>query len=161
MGKNLFEDALKSIVSFFEKQKIPYFILGGLAVGVFGEARFTYDIDLTILLKEDDYGAVIKRLKAAKFSFDPKEAILSIIKFGSFRIFYKKVQIDIIIASTSLEEEAVRRKKKVSFMGQSTCFLTAEDLVLFKVIAGRPKDVLDAESIAIRQKKKLDKKYLR
>ncbi|MBU0505566.1 hypothetical protein KJ708_06215, partial [bacterium] len=87
--------------------------------------------------------------------------LLSIMKFGSFRIFYKTVQIDLIIASTKLEEEAMKRKKRLLFMGQSVFFPSAEDLILFKLIAARPKDILDAESIGIRQKNKLDKTYLR
>lgn len=37
---------------------------------------------------------------------------------------------------------------------------TAEDLILLKIIAGRPKDILDAQSIATKNKNKIDKKYL-
>jgi hypothetical protein len=161
MESSLIYKALKKIVSFFETQKIPYFVIGGLAAGIMGEPRFTYDIDITILLKESDFGIFLKRLKKASFKFNSKEAILSLTQFGSFRFFYKNVQIDVIIASTKLEDEAMKRKKKIKFLGQSIFCASPEDLILFKLIAGRPKDILDAESIRFRQIHKLDKRYLK
>lgn len=161
METRSFQNALVKIVTFFETENVPYFVLGGLAVGVMGDARFTYDIDMTVLLKEDDAAILLKRLKKASFQFDPKEAMLSIEHFGSFRFFYKKVQIDVILASTKLEEEAMKRKKKISFLGQPVFFCSPEDLILFKLIAGRQKDISDAESIAIRHKNKLNKVYLK
>ncbi|MBI4412577.1 MAG: hypothetical protein HY541_08850 [Deltaproteobacteria bacterium] len=41
-----FERSIIKTIRFLEKEKVPYFVLGGLAVGVLGEPRFTLDIDL-------------------------------------------------------------------------------------------------------------------
>ncbi len=157
---SLFEKAVRKVIGFLEEQKIPYFVLGGLAVGVMGEPRFTRDIDLDIFLNTDETGLLLKRLKQAGFTFKAKEAMVTATQFGTFRIFYKTVQIDMIMASTDLEKEALKRKKRVSFFNQKTSFPSAEDLILLKLIPGRPKDLLDAESIIIRQKDKLDLSYL-
>ena len=161
MQTQLFTQAVHKIVSFLEKEKASYFIIGGLAVGALGEPRFTYDIDLSVLIQKDEIGIFLKRLQSASFKFDAREAILSASEFGSFRFFYKKVQIDVILVSTDLEREAMRRSKKNLFLGKKIFFPTPEDLILFKLIAGRPRDLLDAEAIVTRHKNKLDKTYLK
>lgn len=158
--KNAFKQAIHKIIRFLDKEKIPYFVLGGLAVGVMGEPRFTHDIDLDIFLQDQETGIFIKRLKKASFKFNAKQAMLNASQFGTFRLSYKMVQIDIIIASTALEREALRRKRRVDFFDLITCFPSPEDLILLKLIPGRPKDLLDAESVVIRQKGKLDASYL-
>lgn len=160
LEKNQLENAIHKVITFLEKEKTPYFFLGGLAVGVMGEPRFTRDIDLDIFLTEHEIGIFLKRLKTASFQFNAKENIANAMQFGTFRLFYKKVQIDMIIASTELEKEALRRKKKILFFGQKTSFPSPEDLILLKLIPGRPKDLVDAESVAIRHKGKLDRSYL-
>lgn len=41
-------------IDFLEKTKVPYVIIGGVAVGILGEARATQDIDLIISLRRRD-----------------------------------------------------------------------------------------------------------
>ena len=41
--------ALNKLKIFFEREKIPYMVFGGLATGVYGYERMTYDIDIKIL----------------------------------------------------------------------------------------------------------------
>lgn len=157
---NLFEKAIQKTIRFLEKERIEYFILGGLAVGIMGEPRFTCDLDLVIFLKTDEVGLFLQRLKKASFKVDLKRATLTASQFGTFRVFYNKIQIDMIIASTQLEKEALQRKKRITFFGKKTSFPSPEDLILLKLIPGRPKDLIDAESIIIRNKNKLDTSYL-
>lgn len=161
MKTKFFTQAVHEIISFLKTEQIPYLVIGGLAVGVLGEPRFTYDIDLSILLSEYQIGIFIKRLQKASFKFDAREAMLSASEFGSFRFYYKTVQIDAILVSTDLEQEAITRHKKKLFLGKKVCFPTPEDLILFKLISGRPRDLTDAEAIATRHKDKLDKAYLK
>ena len=42
------EDALQSVVSVLEEQGLPYMLIGGMANLVWGEARTTQDIDITV-----------------------------------------------------------------------------------------------------------------
>lgn len=55
----------------------------------------------------------------------------------------------------------IRRAHVIAFSkGFKPPVCTAEDLFVMKVFASRPKDWLDAESIAIRQEGKLDRHYI-
>ena len=45
----LLEDAYKKLISFLNKEKIDYSIIGGGAAGILGEPRLTGDIDVDII----------------------------------------------------------------------------------------------------------------
>ena len=156
-----FEKSIIKTIRFLEREKVPHFILGGVAVGVLGEPRFTLYIDLDIFVERENLGLFLKRAKDGPFQFNVKEAMVNAEKFGTFRLSCDGVQVDMILASTVLEESALRRRKQAVLFGRKIFFPTAEDLVLLKLIPGRPKDLIDVESICIRNKGKLDTGYLR
>ena len=154
------EKSVLKIIRFLEKQKLDYFILGGLAVGVLGEPRFTQDLDLDLFLKKESVSDFLKQLQKAKFQIKVKEALSTAKIFGSFYFFCNDLQVDIILASTSLEQEALKRKRQITLFGKKMYFPSPEDLILLKLVPARPKDLIDAETIALSHKGKLDKKYL-
>jgi hypothetical protein len=43
--------ALENFVSLFEQMSLPYAVMGGIAVRVYGIPRPTYDIDITIAIE--------------------------------------------------------------------------------------------------------------
>jgi hypothetical protein len=65
------------------------------------------------------------------------------------------------LAALPFEEGVVERSSLFEFETGSvlrTC--SAEDLLIFKLFAFRPRDVLDAETVAIRQRGALDWRYI-
>lgn len=153
--------AIRQSIQFLEKERIPHFLLGGLAVGVVGEPRFTYDVDFDIFVSRQAAAHVLNKFAAADFRIDLKKATADVARFGSFRIHYDTVPIDCILASTALEQSALKRaRKKTVFPGCKVYVPSPEDLILLKIIPGRPKDVMDAESIVARHGTRLDRKYL-
>ena len=155
-----FESLVLKTISFLEKNKIQYLILGGIAVGVLGEARFTSDLDLDIFISKEVVPEFLKKIQKAKFKVNFAEALKNVQTFGSFRFFCQELPVDVILASTELEKSALSRKKSLSLFNRKMSFPSPEDLILLKLIPGRPKDLLDVESIVIRHKEKLDLKYL-
>ena len=69
-------------------------------------------------------------------------------------------QIDLITASLPFEEIAFRRAHYHELFGMRLPFSSPEDLILFKVLAGRDKDLLDAIGVARRHHGRLDRNYL-
>jgi hypothetical protein len=59
------------------------------------------------------------------------------------------------------EIEAFKRRRKIKLYNKTAFFPTPEDLILFKIIPGREKDMLDAKTIVTRHKDKLDTAYLK
>ena len=158
--KILLEDVYKKAVGFLNKEKYEYIIIGGVAAGLLGEPRVTGDVDIDILLEEKEIPIFLSKAKRAGFKFDAATCQKKALTRGAFQINYGEFHIDFIIASIELEKEAFKRKKAVRLYNIKAFFPTPEDLILLKIIPGRPQDLLDAQRIVARHKGKLDVGYL-
>jgi hypothetical protein len=156
-----FSDYFRASIDLIESSDIDYLIIGGVAVGVWGNIRVTEDLDLIIFISPKNLKVLLEKAKSSGFKFDEKTISKQAKEVGVFKIFYKNYHLDFLIASTDLERSALKRKKKVKIFDKEVFVPSKEDLLLLKIIPGRPKDLLDAESIANRQRNKLDVEYLR
>lgn len=147
-------------VKLLKKGDFDYLIIGGLAVNVLGEPRMTEDLDIILFVDEN---AVDKFLSAtSKLGFIFKEHVIKsdLKEKRAFRLFYDGLHFDIILPSTNFEKEALKRKKAVKLWGIEAMFPTPEDLIIFKVIPGRPKDLIDASTVYIRNKASINGEYI-
>jgi len=144
--------AAKEVSDFMAAQNWPHCLIGGLAVAVWGEPRTTLDADFTLLVGWGEEKTFADQLLDA---FNARIA-----DAGAFaesnRVLLLKASngkdLDITFGALPFEEEMIRRAAPVEFA--PGCMLpccTAEDLFILKAFAGRPQDLLDAESIAVRQ----------
>lgn len=146
--------------SLLHRLKISYLVIGGMAVGVVGEPRFTQDLDIDLFLREVDIPSFLKAAKKASFAFSNRRILSSVRLTGAFSIREKDTHVDFIIASTPFEEEALKRRQRLKLFGVFMPFPSPEDMILLKIIPGRTSDLADAESIVSRHRAKLDKAYL-
>jgi hypothetical protein len=79
---------------------------------------------------------------------------------GTLRFRRGTFQIDLITASLPFEEAAFQRASRHELFGVLLPFPSPEDLILFKVLAGRDKDMLDAVGVVRRHRDHLDITYL-
>jgi len=158
--KILLEDVYKKTVSFLNKENYEYIVIGGVAAGLLGEPRMTGDVDIDILLKKEEVPLFLNKAKRAGFKCNAATCRRKASATGTFQIQHGAFHIDFIIASIALEKEAFRRKQAVRLYNIKAFFPTPEDLILLKIIPGRPQDLLDAERIVARQRKHLDVRYL-
>lgn len=154
------DEVFKKVITFLNKLKVEYIVIGGIAAGTIGEPRMTQDIDIDLLLSKKNIPDFLKKMEKAGFRIDEEKSLKRAQKTGTFQIFLEEYHIDFIIASTDFEREAIKRKKIMNLYDIKGYFPTPEDLILFKIIPGRPIDISDIEKIGIRYSGKLDKKYL-
>jgi predicted nucleotidyltransferase len=70
--------------------------------------------------------------------------------------------VDLSLGIPGYEEEVMRRAVRVSYPGlEPLRFISAEDLIIHKCVAGRPRDLEDIERILVRQELELDLRYIR
>jgi hypothetical protein len=100
------------------------------------------------------------RAAAAGFQVAPDERE-KLQATGTLRFSKGKFQLDIILASLPFEDDARARARKHRLFGRLVPLPTPEDLILFKVLAGRGKDLVDAVGVARRHLPALDRGYLR
>ncbi|MEX2583651.1 MAG: DUF6036 family nucleotidyltransferase [Gemmatimonadota bacterium] len=68
--------------------------------------------------------------------------------------------MDFIFSSTPYEVQAIRRAEPVDLAGIPVPFASAEDLILHKLLAGRPRDIEDVTGVVSRKGSALDWEYL-
>lgn len=145
---------------FLQGSGVRHLVIGGLAVGAVGEARTTGDVDVVGFASPEDAEALIAKAAAAGFDVRPEIEQERLRATGTLRFRHGPFQLDIILASLPFEEAAYNRSVKKRLFGRLVPLPTPEDLILFKVLAGRDKDILDAVGVARRHSARLDRRYL-
>jgi hypothetical protein len=145
-----------------EAKRVPFMLIGGQAVLLHGEPRLTQDVDVTMGVGPDriaDLLAVCDEMGLQPLPDDP----------GAFarETFVLPaadpttgVRVDLIFSTTPYEARAIERAVLVNVGGREVPFATAEDLLLHKLFAGRPRDLEDAAGVVRRKGPELDWEYL-
>jgi hypothetical protein len=153
------DDALKTLTSWLDASGVPYMVIGGFAVTVWGNPRFTRDLDITISVPPDRLRAMIQRICADFTSLvtDPDKFV------GDTRvlpIMVDSVPVDLVFAAVPYEEEAIRRARVISIGGKEARVCSPEDLILHKIVSTRPRDREDIEGVFQYRHSELDYVYL-
>ena len=156
----VFEKALTDLSSVFKNNNVPYMIIGGLANAIWGHPRATLDIDVTIWVLDDQIQKLLSILEE-KYVFMVEEPIDFISKTRVLPIKNKEnLRIDIIFGALPFEKDALVRAVEVKVGNSFIKFCTAEDLILFKIISERSKDLEDVRNLLWYQRDNLDYSYL-
>jgi len=156
---------LATLTAELDRRGLPFMLIGGQAVLLHGTPRFTADIDVTLAAGPAALGDV----RAACEALGLTPIALGTESLESFvrRTFVlpahdarSGVRVDFIFSTTPYESQAVARATRVPLGGAAVPFATAEDLLIHKLFAGRPRDLDDAEGIVRRQATRLDWAYL-
>jgi predicted nucleotidyltransferase len=148
MPMDLLPDQL-DLLSVFHAHGVRFLIVGGHAVNIYTEPRYTNDLDVLVSGDEAngnavfnalaEFGAPLRDVTADDFINKPTQY---------FQVGVPPARIDVLqsIAAVSFEE-AWKRAKTVMVNGLEVRFLSREDLIRNKIAAGRPKDLVDAEEL--------------
>ena len=157
----MFQSLIKKIALKLNEKNIPYIIIGGQAVLLYGEPRLTRDIDITLGFGADKYKEIIDIVKQLNFkvlvddpsSFISQFMVLPVIDENS------GIKIDFIFSFSVYEKKAIDRANKINIDGIEVNFSSLEDVLVHKIIAGRPRDIEDIRNILLKNKK-IDKEYV-
>ncbi len=124
-------------------------VIGGQAVLLYGEPRLTRDIDITLGVNVDELDKILRitsnlRLKVLvedEQDFVKRTMVLPVMEEES------GIRIDFIFSFSLYEKQAIERAKEIKLGRTSVRFGSLEDVVIHKVIAGRPRDIEDVKSI--------------
>jgi predicted nucleotidyltransferase len=147
----MFTALLEKIASALDRAGIPYMVIGGQAVLRYGEARLTKDIDLTLGVDVDRLGDVLAVARECGFevlvdaeTFVPKTMVLPCREPGS------GIRLDLLFSHSAYEREAIDRAQPVRLGAAQVRFATVEDLIVHKMIAGRPRDLEDVRGVLLK-----------
>ena len=157
----MFEALLKLLARELDRAEIPYMVIGGQAVQLYGEPRMTRDIDLTLGLGSEGLDRVVavcgrcglKPLPAAPAQFVRETMVLPAFDERT------GIRVDFVFSATEYERQAISRSRPVELGGVSVRFAAVEDVVIHKLVAGRPRDLEDARGI-VAKNPGLDRGYV-
>jgi len=141
---------------------IPFMLIGGQAVLLHGEPRLTEDIDITLGVDPSRLSSLLQVCERVGLSVLPEqvEAFVRETFVLPARHGESLIRVDFIFSSTPYEQHAIARAESVMLDGVPVPFATAEDLIIHKLFAGRPRDLEDAAGVVRRKGDQLDWAYL-
>jgi predicted nucleotidyltransferase len=145
----------KDLLNTFNAAGVRYLVVGGYAVMIHSEPRYTKDLDIWIDRSEANAQALFTAL--ARFGAPLKG--LGPSDFTEPEVFYQvgiePVRVDIMTSVSGLDfTSAWERRLMVDFSGEPTPVLSLEDLLLSKKSAGRRRDRKHIRSLQKPQKLK-------
>lgn len=167
MISNVILRALRKIVSVLERENIEYCLFGGLAMQLYKRIRATRDIDLMISIEQIKIVDLVSRIEKEGFSFDKKRGVVKLSGFKLLRFIYTDAEttfeifIDLVTTTTEFQKKILERKIKTDFLGIDVNIASLEDLILLKLLANRPIDTVDAQTLLEENIKDIDKNYLK
>jgi hypothetical protein len=147
-------DEIHLLAEVLDSEGVPYAFIGGVAMGVWGVPRTTFDLDVAVPDSEADLSRVLAAMSTQGWVVDP------IIERG-FRdrlAGMDKIQVqlpvqstlltaDIFLGTTRFLRSVIDRRLPIDLGHGPISVCTPADLILLKLIAGRRKDQLDVENI--------------
>ncbi|HBR15812.1 MAG TPA: hypothetical protein DD723_09800 [Candidatus Omnitrophica bacterium] len=157
----LLEDVLKDLLRWFKDSSGEFLIIGGIAVSLMTRPRTTQDIDVLSFLDESQWGSFLS--EGRRFGFEPriKDALLFARENRVLLLRHRKstVNIDLSFGFLSFEAESMRRRTSRKMGSLRIPLPTPEDLIIMKMVAHRPQDMVDVKTI-LETYPKLDRKRI-
>lgn len=151
------KEALRQAVALLERQGYRYAVIGGIANQRWGRARFTYNVDIKVLVPDTDYPAARAAIRSAfperARPHVPANPLIVDAKVTG-------VSVDFLLAVPGYEENIVTRAVRGNLDGLEVWICSPEDLVIQKAVAGRVQDWQDIEGILIEQHGRLNLAYV-
>lgn len=143
---------ISTVARSFDRAGIPYMVIGGQAVLIHGESRFTHDIDVTIGVGPERSHDIMRIAQEAGWEVLPEapEAFVEKTLVLPCRDQSTGMRIDIIFSFTPYEQTAIERAIRVRVDDIDVAFASVEDLIIHKLVAGRPRDLEDARGVILK-----------
>lgn len=147
----MFERLLERVAQALERAGLPYMVIGGQAVLLYGEPRLTKDIDITIGADLDRLPDILNLVQSLELkvlvqpeTFTRQTMVLPCADPGT------GIRLDLIFSATPYEQQAMGRVRTVKVGSAEVRFASLEDLLIHKVIAGRPRDLEDVRGVLLK-----------
>lgn len=142
----------KELLSTFNEHGVRYLVVGGFAVMVYSEPRYTKDLDVWVEASREnasrvftalrDFGAPLSGLTENDF-----------VESGFYQMGRPPGRIDVLMSLDGVDfDKAWKNRFEGQFRGVPTNYIGKEDLLRNKQLAGRYQDLADIENIRLKKK---------
>jgi len=145
---SVFPELLARIAAALDKHSLPYMLIGGQAVLVYGEPRLTRDIDITLGAGPERLADIVRAAEGAGLRplVDPGEFARQTFVVPCADDA-SGIRVDLILSFSPYEQQALARARAVDIGPARVRVASPEDVIVHKMVAGRPRDLEDVASI--------------
>jgi hypothetical protein len=157
-----FAEVWASLARAFALAGADWYVFGAQAALLYGVARFTADVDVTVRLPDADTSVLVRALSETGFAlrvedegFVQRTRVLPVVHVAA------RIPVDIVLAGPGIEQAFLERAEMRDLEGVRVPVARAEDVVAMKILAGRPKDIDDVAAILAARTGEFDLTLLR
>jgi len=145
---------LREVVAYLEDRGVRYALIGGVALAMHGIARATLDSDLLVVdrvVLDPAFWGDWKADQAPDIQRGDADDPLA----GVVRLRRDEEAVDVIVGRHAWEANALERRIPVTVEDHPLFVVDTADLIVLKLAAGGPQDVLDIRLLLAAQGEKL------
>jgi hypothetical protein len=142
----------------FRQRGDRWFLFGAQAVVAHGFPRTTGDVDVTVVPADGNPRALAAALVSAGLTLRVSDVDDFVERTAVLPFLHEPtgLGLDVVLGASGLENDCIDRAVAVDIGDGTVPVIRVEDLVVLKVLSGRPKDVEDVRSILRRRRRTLD-----
>jgi hypothetical protein len=142
--------AISAATRWLEAAGVEAAIVGGVAASIHGQPRVTKDVDFVAIAEPYDAAAIVEA--AAAFDIVPRihDALELALTTRVLLLRHEPsgVEIDVSLGVLPFEQDLVAGCLRMTIQGVDVALARAEDIIIMKSLAMRPRDVADIAAIA-------------
>ena len=137
---------------------LGWYVFGAQAVVAYGQPRLTADLDVTVAADLEHVPELVSRLQVTGLRLQPTATDDFVRRTRVLPFVHEAtgIPVDIVLAGPGLEQEFVAHARMLDLGGVTVPVISPEDLIVTKILAGRPKDLEDVVGILREQLPTLD-----
>lgn len=149
--------ALFAVQAVLEEEDVEHALCGGIAANLYrDELRTTTDVDIYIICAAPKLVSLARAFEQRGWRAHPAWRKAELLRLERDDL----PRVDLLVASTDFERQAVERAVVARIEGHPIRVLLAEDLIVFKLVAGRLRDYEAVAAILNSRGRELDTTFV-
>lgn len=161
--------ALTIVGELLDRHQIPYAVAGGMAVAVWGEPRATFDVDVAIAAEVADEESLFAAIRSEgaflmepqTLPMPPEMKIVRAHLLDKTGVAPEIILVDFLLLPSDFATSLQKRRVQMTLSGRPRWVCSCEDLIVLKLLSGRPKDIEDVRGMLRIQQAAVDREYVR
>lgn len=149
VSSGLAAELLAALAEVLRARGTRWYLFGAQAVIIWGAPRMSADVDVTVEIAPEEADGFVAHMEEAGFELRISDVDEFVARTRVLPFLHLKTEIplDVVLAGPGLEELFLDRVREVEVAGTPMPVISPEDLIVTKILAGRPKDIDDVRGI--------------
>jgi hypothetical protein len=148
--------AVDQLAEVLPAHQARYALIGGLATGMRGRLRYTDDIDVLLSVPQEQLPGLLEALAGRGFTVDVKSTVREWDRRHMVVLNYRGVRVDWLKPVVPVYQHVLDAAIAEPWRGRQLFVASAEGLIVLKLLAGRPQDLVDIDTLLAANRGRID-----